>query len=1014
MRNESGSNGGSAERASGLEASSAAGCQSARSAQVELRTGCAPPFRAMLSRPASPPSNEPIVFPESWDFTLDNNEAGVELPVVPGYEIIRELGRGGMGIVYLARQSSLNRYVALKMILSGPHASPSERARFRTEAKAAAQLQHPNIVQVYEVGEQDGKPFLSLEYVDGGSLAQKAAGMPQAGRQAALAVELLARAVHYTHQRGILHRDLKPTNVLLARREAGDRVPFLVGTDGSGHYEPKITDFGLAKFVDQGGRTRTETLIGTPNYMPPEQAAGDTKKIGVPADVYSLGAILYELLTGRPPFCGTEALDTLEQVRTKDPVPPRRLRAEVARDLEIICLRCLEKEPDNRYPSALALALDLRRFLNGESIQARPASLLQRWWRSARRSPVLVAKVVSAVALICVLLACGWYFCVAGQVTAHRADLKYRKFLQHRNDALFYGLLAPEQQTLFGDSQATADTKAGESAAREALALAGVKPGGQSPTVDLSFSAQRRSSLKEDCYTLLLMLAGFRSQPPFHQQESKERCQEALQLLDTARKLGLESRAYYLRRADVLDQARKHDEARRERDQARSTPLNGTLDYFLIGEQRYRRGDWDGAKQAFDRVLALNPSHFWAQFLQSVCHLKLQQWEAAKAGLNACRVQQPDFIWIYLYRSFANEKLEAFQEAETDFEQALRLNPNDDAHYFLLLARGILHFNQGARGSAAEDFRRARALKPNQYHAYLNLAHTYLALGEFEQAADQARKGLQLQPPPEAVYGYYVERGRNLLRAKRYAEAIQACDTAGDFAPDRPAASAVRGQALLALGYYEQAEQSFDRYLQNGGEGLPDIFVGRGTARMRLANYPEAAEDYTRALERTPNAQLYQHRGWAHFFSDAWKLALRDFSKAIELDPGASDAYTGRGLALVMLGDYRAAVADAEEALRRKITAPEMMHNIACIFAQAVAQADANQEQDPQAPVEDYRRRALDAVRRTLRMLDPNMRLSFWRDKIVPDAALAPIRNDARFQRLQEEYVPPSPSSMTR
>jgi tetratricopeptide (TPR) repeat protein/tRNA A-37 threonylcarbamoyl transferase component Bud32 len=958
----------------------------------------------MLSKPPSSFSINPLVSPESRD--LDRgNEAGMQLPVVPGYEIIAELGRGGMGVVYLARQCSLNRNVALKMILSGPLAGPLARARFRTEAEAAAQLQHPNIVQVYEVGEHDTRPFLSLEYIDAGSLAQKTAGMAQPGRQAALLVEILARAVHYTHQRGILHRDLKPNNVLLVRREAMEGVPFIVGPHGSGHYEPKITDFGLAKFMDQAGLTQTETLIGTPNYMPPEQAAGDTKKIGVPADVYSLGAILYELLTGRAPFVGSKALDTLEQVRTKDPVPPRRLRAQVCRDLETICLRCLEKEPDKRYPSALALALDLRRFLNGESIEARPASPWQRLWRSAQRCPVRVAKVVSAAALLCLLLACVWYFRVADQVAAHRADQKYQRFLRCRNEAFFYGLLAPEQEELFGGPQATASTRIGESAAQEALALAGVKPNTESPEIEVSFSGQRRLEVAADCYTLLLVLANLRSQPRSSQQGNRQLPLETLALLDTAHKLGPASRAYYLRRAEVLDRAGQPEEAKRDRDRARSIPLNGALDHFLIGERRYRRGDWDGAKMAFDRALDLNPSHFWSQFLLSVCHLKSQQWEAAKAGLNACLAQQPDFVWIYLYRSFANEKLKAFEEAETDFEKALQLNPSEDAHYFLLLARGILHFNQQVLERAVEDFRRAIALKPNQSNAYLNLAHVYLVQGQFEKAADQARTGMQLQPTPEAVYGYLVERGRSLLRTKRYEEAVQACDAARELALDQPPVLAVRAQALLALGHYKQAEESFDQYLQNGGEAVPDIFINRGLARMRLGKYPDAAEDYTRGLEHAPDAHLYQHRGWAHFFCDAWKLALRDFSKAIELDPVGSDAYTGRGLARVMLGDYRAAVADAEEALRRKINSPEMMHNIACIFAQAAARAEANRGSDPQAPVEDYRRRTLEAIHGTLNLLEPKMRLSFWRDKILPDAALAPIRNDARFKRLQEESV---------
>ena len=217
----------------------------------------------------------------------------------------------------------------------------------------------------------------------------------------------------------------------------------------------------------------------------------------------------------------------------------------------------------------------------------------------------------------------------------------------------------------------------------------------------------------------------------------------------------------------------------------------------------------------------------------------------------------------------------------------------------------------------------------------------------------------------------------------------------------------MRARALLALGRYGEAEDSFDAYLRKGGEGVPDIFRGRGLARMKRGKYPDAAEDYTRALERAPDGDLYQHRGWAHFFSDAWKLALRDFAKAIERDPKAGDAYTGWGLARVMLGDYRGAVADAEAALRRNPGSPEMMHNIACIFAQAVARAEAGREGGRQVLAEGYRRRALKAVRQTLNMLRPEERRSFWRDKVLPDAALKPIRNDARFKRLQEECARP-------
>jgi formylglycine-generating enzyme required for sulfatase activity len=321
---------------------------------------------------AHPPPAAPI--------TQEHSPIG---PAVPGYKLLGLLGKGGMGIVYKARQVGLNRIVALKMIRAGVGAGPDELARFRSEAEAVAHLQHPNIVQIFEVGEYAGLPYFSLEFCPAGGLDRKLAGTPLPAGEAAALLRTLALAVDAAHKKGLIHRDLKPANILLAE-------------DGT----PKIADFGLVKKLEGPGFTQTGVVVGTPSYMAPEQAMG-SRAVGPAADVYALGAILYECLTGRPPFKGASTWDTIQMLLTDEPVPVRRLNPAAPRDLETICLRCLEKDPLRRYAGAKALAEDLRRFGAAEPILAVPAGPLTRAGKWARRRP-LVAGLMALVVLISV------------------------------------------------------------------------------------------------------------------------------------------------------------------------------------------------------------------------------------------------------------------------------------------------------------------------------------------------------------------------------------------------------------------------------------------------------------------------------------------------------------------------------------------------------------------------------------------------------------------------------------
>ncbi|MBN9516936.1 protein kinase, partial [bacterium] len=313
--------------------------------------------------------------------------AGWDAP--PGYEIEGELGEGGMGIVYLARETALGRLTALKVVKSGWVVGPAERARLRDEARAVARLSHPHVIQIYKVGEHRGVPFLALEYCPGGGLDRKLAAALLPPREAAGLVATLARAVDAAHAAGIIHRDLKPQNVLLA-------------ADGT----PRVADFGLVKWAEPGGdgASVTRTGIGTPSYMAPEQASGAKGWVDRRTDVYALGAVLYECLTGCPPFKGADLLDTLNQVRAADPVPPRALQPRVPRDLETVALKCLEKDPARRYPTAAALAADLDRFLAGEPVHARPVGPTGRVWRWCRRNPAVASASGASAALLAALL----------------------------------------------------------------------------------------------------------------------------------------------------------------------------------------------------------------------------------------------------------------------------------------------------------------------------------------------------------------------------------------------------------------------------------------------------------------------------------------------------------------------------------------------------------------------------------------------------------------------------------
>lgn len=384
------------------------------------------------------------------------------------YELISEIARGGMGVVYKAKQVNLDRIVALKMILSGQFASEEDVRRFYQEAEAAANLEHPGIVPIFEVGRHEGHHFFSMAFVEGPSLAHLVANSPLPAKTAAEVMKHVADAITYAHDRGVIHRDLKPANILMARKtERGDSsgsqavtLSTAEGTDATGVFQPKVTDFGLAKKSEGGSElTGTGQILGTPSYMPPEQASGHAQDIAPSADIYSLGAVLYCLLTGHPPFQAANVLDTLMQVLEKEPVSPRDINPRIPKDLETICLKCLQKDRRKRFGSALALAEDLGRFLEGRPVLARPVGMATKCYRWARRN----RSIAYLLGIIVLLVCCGfagstWFAVYAGLMAQSERHAK--------NEAIFNEDRA-EQERQRADEQSKIAQRKRQEAERE-------------------------------------------------------------------------------------------------------------------------------------------------------------------------------------------------------------------------------------------------------------------------------------------------------------------------------------------------------------------------------------------------------------------------------------------------------------------------------------------------------------------------------------------------------------------
>jgi tetratricopeptide (TPR) repeat protein len=966
---------------------------------------------------------------------------------VPDFEILGELGHGGMGIVYKARHVRLKRLVALKMIRDGWHGNPVQLARFEIEAEAVARLNHPNIVRIYEIGRTGRVPYVVLELLEGGTLKHRLAGTPQPVREAASLLSTLARAVHAAHAADILHRDLKPSNVLFDRQDI-----------------PKIADFGLAKRLEvEEGETQTGQVIGTPSYMSPEQAKGWDREIGPASDIYSLGAILYEMLTGRPPFKGTTSSETLKLVLEEEPVPPSRLRPKLPFDLETICLKCIARDPRKRYANALALAEDLDRYLAGEPILARRTPLWERGIKLARKRPVVtillsVGIVATVVAIGVVLLeqtrekervdgllqqaepnlvaaqralaekswtevrrivskvlspiekeSDGRLVLVRVQAEGleteaqrgleketarEQAQTQFRRFLDFRDAALFL-------DSRFGGLDTGNALEATCRTARAGLAVFG--PGASGDEWNLaqppaSLSSQERDEVQSGIYELLLILADAVSQSP--EEEPAQRAEKALRIVNQAAGLrSTSTRAYHLRRSAYLDMKGEAEEAARERDEAERIAPADAFDFFLIGRELMRQSDLVGAIKQFEVVTHQQPNHFWAQCLLAICHLQTNQSARALIGLNACLQQKPDSVWLYLLRGIASAKQGKFQDAEADCHKALGLlgngTENAELHYALLVNRGMIRLGRQDLTAAAADLQEAICLNDRRFEAFSSLGQVYQRQGRTDDALKQFARAIQLRPNWAPLY-----RGRadvllglkNLSPDQRDAALSDLENAIRYESRGNPAIAGDRikqGGLLHQAGHHVEALAACDAAL----EILPRCTAAH-LLRIKILLDQKQYDDLLRscdvALESAkPSAELYALRGMAKDALEDYSGAIADYtlSLSLSLPSERPRLLRRRGWSYMANQAYHLAVHDFDEALRLAPT------NADAYSGRGLARARLGQY-----------RQAVNDAQEALEHGDPHWRIVYNAARIHALAAVA-VSAEARSTRQNADRL---------
>jgi eukaryotic-like serine/threonine-protein kinase len=929
------------------------------------------PSSVQAEAPAAPPAAAddtstrlgPLVAPENLETCLSRPEPSA-LPALPGYLVETQLGSGGMGVVYAAVHHKLKRRVALKMIHRDLNADPDQLDRFRHEAEALARLRHPNVVQIHDVGEVGGVPYLSLELLEGGTLADRLAGAAMPPDQAARLAVTLARAVGAVHRVGIIHRDLKPSNILF-----DDETP-------------KVTDFGLAKRLEvDRGETQTGAVMGTPNYMAPEQAQGLTALISRPADIYALGAVLYEMLTGRPPFKGAGMMETLRQVVSEEPTPPSRLQPRLPRDLETICLKCLEKPPERRYLSADELADDLMRFLDGEPIQARRTPVWERVAKRARRRPAMATLVGLVTALLIGAIIAAERYSASARDQARRRERRIAELRIKALDDLdgarrqsSSGLLDQARLTLStllteiraepadvrNDAQLVAyarradadlrDTEGrlGQAAAKaedlkqfrrfgelrdEVLLLdgnvaaslsagldgeGGERPDAAEPAARKGADERRLEPRPRIRKKARELLGDFKAGGDG---EKIARAPPWAGSLDAAQRAGVEADTYLLLivLSEAVSGASPGEDPHAQANEGlrildRAARLRGPTPAFHLRRAAcYERlGDAAAAERERARAAELKPARAFDHLLLGRERLGRGQWDAARLHFEEASKLEPGLFWarFWLAISELNTQPPRAAEAKAELSACVSQQPG---YAWLYLFRGFAYGQMGLALASAQASGRRTELAGEAERRFAD------AEAEFREAID---RGL------EPAFRYILQMNRGVIRFRRgrWQEAATDFEQAIALDRDRYNGYASLAQALRKLGRYDEAVVQMGVAIARERR-MAALYTGRALARLDRQNLaPAEAEaalgDLRQALELEPAGS----RAAANARNRIGQLLLRvrrapealaEAESALAIAPDSTFAHLLRVSALLELGRYDEMISSCDVALAR-------------------------------------------------------------------------------------------------